>query len=210
MYGNERAGVKRTRRRILRFSAGVALGAIGLVSLVLLVFDAALPFRRMGEVGQQSLAKIRCSDTERPAQGEFGRIRCDTREIENDWDFEASSYILTKETRFFLLGTSQYREFWLNASDTSLIRRFREPSSWRTPGNEVWRLYSQARRIGGTDVEVMVGHREKASWLLQDVVATSETDGKLREEAERIAARVRLRDGKIESPAVNSNVDGYE
>lgn len=56
----------------------------------------------------------------------------------------------------------------------------------------------------------MVGHREKASWLLQESPATPETDKKLKEEAARIGARVRIRKGMLESPSVNSNVDGYE
>lgn len=58
-------------------------------------------------------------------------------------------------------------------------------------------MYSAVRSVGGTQVAVLVGYAEKASWRIQVPNDTGAIDAGLRLDLERIGSALREEEGRI-------------
>jgi len=193
------------RRRVLVFAASAAcLGAVVVVAGIL-IFESATQFSSLGYINQQTLRDIRCKESDGAGDG-----RCSIRDLKTDWEFDAADFIVIKASRFFIASYSKYPGLWLSASDPTFIRRFREFTTWPTPANETWRLYSEGRTIDGQRVEILVGERLQADWFLVNYSPASNMDQRLKEELDRIAARIVWNGTRLETRRINSTVDGYQ
>jgi schlafen family protein len=191
------------------FAGGAALVAMVVVIGTIGVFDVLLPFVKLGRTNLDTLALIHCTEPGRTTVG-GGELRsCDIRDLKNDWELDAADFVVFRAARFFVQANPQYRGLWLNYSDPIFIQRFRDFGTWETPAGEVWRLYSERREIGNRGVEIMVGLRAKASWLLVDQPLSPLVDARLKDELDKIA-RITVVGDRIVSRRINSNVDGYQ
>lgn len=187
-------------------------GVRGLLAMIVVVatvgvFQIALPVAKLAQANRQSIERIRCADVGRaPGAGK----RCDISELMNDWELDRADFLLIKGARHFVLSNPQYRSLWLNFSDPEFVRRFRGFETWEAPTGEVWRLYSERREIRNRGVEIMVGQSVKADWDLVNHPLSPEVDVALKQEVDRIALRVIVEGGRVESRRVNSRADGWQ
>jgi len=195
------------RRRIVVFAGCAAAVAMIVVVATVGVFQIALPIAKLGQANRQSLERIRCDDA---GQAPGADKQCDISEFKNDWELDGADFLLIKGPRYFVLSNPQYRALWLNFSDPDFVRRFRGFETWETPTREVWRLYSERRDIGNRGVEIMIGQRERADWDLVNRPLPPGVDVALKQEADRIAARLIVEGGHVESRRVNSRADGWQ
>jgi hypothetical protein len=194
------------RKRVLIFAVSAGCVVAAVVIAAILAFESVAQFSKLGQTNQQTLQRIRCKESEQSAEAG----RCSIRDLKTDWEIDPSDFIVIKASRFFIASNPQYRDLWLSASDPTFIRRFRVFTTWETPAGEVWRLYAESRAIDGRKVDIMVGERVNADWFLVSYPLTPNTDERLKEELERIAARVTWNGTRLESRRINSNVDGYQ
>jgi hypothetical protein len=194
------------RKRVFIFAVSAACVCAAVVVAAILTFESVTQFSKLGQTNQQTLQRIRCRDSDQSATAG----RCSIRDLKTDWEIDASDFIVMKASRFFVAGNPQYREFWLSASDPAFIRRFSVFTSWESPVGEVWRLYSESKTSDGHKFEIMVGERVNADWFLVKYPLAPNTDQKLKEELDRIAARVTWDGTRLESRRINSTLDGYQ
>jgi len=194
------------RKRVLIFAVSAACVGAAVVVAAILTFESGAQFSKLGETNQQTLQRIRCRDSDQAAAAG----RCSIRDLKNDWEIDPADFIVMKASRFFIASNPQYRGLWLSASDPTFIRRFSVFTTWETPAGEVWRLYSESRTTEGQRVDIMVGERVNADWFLVNYPLVPNTDQKLKEELDRIAARVTWNGTRLETRRINSNVDGYQ
>jgi hypothetical protein len=194
------------RKRVLIFAVSAACVCAAVVVAAILTFESVTQLSKLGQTNQQTLQRIRCRDSDQTAT----TGRCSIRDLKTDWEIDASDFIVMKASRFFIAGNPQYRDFWLSASDPAFIKRFSVFTSWESPVGEVWRLYSESRAIDGHKFEIMVGERVNADWFLVKYPLAPNTDQKLKEELDRMAARVTWDGTRLESRRINATLDGYQ
>ena len=182
---------RHVRRKMLWFS--LCIGAIAAVLAAGVYVTAAYPsLQRAQKINLRTLSEINCrGDT------------CDASEFATDWQLGGSDYVIDVRTRYFVnIPTSSEEnpaQFSpLDFSDTTFIMRFRQPTSYPTPDEEVWRMYSQPATWDGQNVEILIGYAEKAPWKMietpRSLIPT--VDERLREEAEQIAKAIASAGGR--------------
>jgi hypothetical protein len=173
---------QRVNRRIGRFTICVSVLSVLLTMLVWIVpmFSALERCRR---IHKTALSEITCRD-----------MFCDTSTFITDSYSEEPDYLIDLETRYAICvpwSSAEYaaRHESLDYSDVDFIRRFREPAAYRTPDDEVWRLYSLQTNINGKTKEIFVGHRMKAPSKMVETLASQVgmVDDGLRRQAVSIA-----------------------
>ncbi|MDB6008602.1 MAG: putative transcriptional regulator [Gammaproteobacteria bacterium] len=148
----------------------------------------------LGEKNEQTLARISCRDAGPAWTTEDERSRtplCDIAGIENDPAFQSSDYVLDRRNRYFLYNKGHLRGFWLNRSDITFLRQFRQPKSVTFETGERWRLYSVPATIDDRVVEVMVAVFEYAPWTIGKNSVGDDVDEQLRDEAQKIIKQLR-------------------
>ncbi len=200
---------RKVKHRIMRWSLLAGLGSIFLTTGVLLFFRGVLPYNDLGETNLATLNRIGCHKTQPSGLVQEDRL-CDVSEITSDRGEEASDYVLTRGTHYFLLTSTSYPGFWLNSVDLAFVRSFRQPMTVEMPTDETWRLYSQPAQIGTRKLEVLVGVMERGPSTFVEVPITPDIDQRLAAEANRIASRVSLRDGQVHVAGINTKLDLWE
>src|SRR5271165_93460 len=109
----------------------------------------------------------------------------------------------TPKARYFIYNSGHWPKFWLNVSDVTFIRGFREPKSVSFETGERWRLYSEPAEVDRKNVEVLVAIFESAPWSLSDAVGSAELDDQMRDELKRIVRQ-------LKRERINSRADGWE
>ncbi len=173
---------RNVNRRIFRFS--LCIGAVVVALTAIVYIAAAYPsLKRAEEINLRTISEMNCSG-----------FVCDTSEFTTDWQLEGSDYVIDTQSRFFLTispTTAEHPSRFapLDFADTTFITGFREPTSYRTPNDEVWRLYSRRATWNGKDVEIMIGYAEKAPWKMLETppALIPVVDADLKREAEQIA-----------------------
>jgi len=188
------------KRRILIFSLFVGAAATLLVAIGYLA-STYPSIRRIQQVHRHIFDEIVCSDA-----------TCDTHVFTTDWETGSADYIIGSKTRYFIDVPSPTEESPgifapLDYSDTQFIARFREPAWYKTPDEEVWRLYSMTSQADGKELDIIVGFAKEAPWKMVDTLQPDIglVDATLRAEAEKLS---------LGSPNAKSArgaaVDGYE
>jgi hypothetical protein len=173
----------RTARKIRLFS--LLMGMLAALLTVCVYLASAYPaLRRSKEVNLRTLSEIDCTET-----------GCDTGTLTTDWQLGGSDYVIDAPMRYFLnvpttTVENPARFMPLDYSDTGFIARFRQPTSYRAPNREVWRLYSREAIVGNRSYEIIVGYAETAPWKMIDTPHSQIgiVDAKLQSEADKIAA----------------------
>src|SRR5271165_5242316 len=158
------------KRRILIFSLFVGAAATLLVAIGYLA-STYPSIRRIQQVHRHIFDEIVCSDA-----------TCDTHVFTTDWETGSADYIIGSKTRYFIDVPSPTEESPgifapLDYSDTQFIARFREPAWYKTPDEEVWRLYSMTSQADGKELDIIVG----ASFANPTMISSSfssQADGK--------------------------------
>jgi hypothetical protein len=197
---------RRFRRKAVVFSFSCALAALVVGGMVFFFLNMYLPLQQLQETNHETLYRVHCD-----AQ------TCDVAGIANAWDFDASDYVIDKDTYFVLsagLPAAGFRGFVLHRSDPAFVSRFQQPSSFPAPSGETWRLRSAIRQAGSRQVAVMVGYAEKASWKMAlPGPPNGIVDQELENQLKGIAGALRENNGQVElSRTARSkiNADGYE
>jgi hypothetical protein len=196
------------RLRVLAFAGCAALVTMIVAVATIVIFEAVLPSRKLTLENLETLERIRCGDRSPLSSGRS--ITCDIRELKNDWELNGADFVLIKASGFFIASNPQYRTLWWSFSDPEFIRQFRRITNRETPTGETWRLYSEGREVGDRQVEIMVGQRLSAPWLLTGDRVSPEVDKRLRGEVSKIASRLTWSGTQIEARRISSNVDGWE
>jgi hypothetical protein len=191
---------RNVNRKIFLFSLLIGLTATVLAALVYLaLLYPAL--RRCQQAHQHAFEEISCD-------GE----KCDTHAFTTDWKSAGADYIIDTETRFFIAVPAPTDESPatfgpLDYSDTTFIKRFRQPEWYETPDGEVWRLYSRDARIDDAQLEIIVGFAKTAPWKMADTdqPKISLVDATLQKEADNLAASV-----PHARASRGTRVDGFE
>jgi hypothetical protein len=138
--------------------------------------------------------------------------KCNTDAFTTDWKSEGADYIIDTKTRFFIQVPTPTEErpvtFGpIDYSDTTFIKRFRQPAWYKTPEGEVWRLYSRETKTDDGQMEIIVGFAKTAPWKMADTQepVMSLVDATLLKEADNLAASV-----PHARVARGTGVDGYE
>ncbi len=163
-------------------------------------------YAELGESNRQTLGKIEWRENA------SGRRTCDISNVVNDEDpaFVRSEYVVSKRTRYFLFNTGQPPGFWLNFSNVKWIQGFRDPQSVRLETDETWRVYSEPVDVDNRRLEVMVAGVESAPSRPVQCPGGPELDAYLRQEARRIARRVKSTASGIGAEKVASKADGWQ
>ncbi len=196
------------RLRVLVFASCAAFVTMIVAVTTIVIFEAVLPSGKLTLENRETLERIRCGERSPLASG--GSISCDIRELKNDWELDGADFVLIKASGFFIASNPQYRTLWWSFSDPEFIREFRRIANRETPTGETWRLYSEGREVDGHQVEIMVGQRLSAPWLLTGDRVSPEVDKQLRGEVGRIASRLTWSGTQIAARRITSNVDGWE
>jgi flagellar basal body-associated protein FliL len=134
----------------------------------------------------------------------------DNRNIINtDGDFNGSNYIITN-TGFFIQNNPVESGFYLNYSDASFYNKFRSIGRQTFPDGETWRLFSVIRSIGGNSAVVVGGWMENSTYELVPTPSSPQIDQDIENQVKNIANNLSVVNGQINSPTINTNLDGYE
>src|SRR5712692_7247061 len=193
---------RRVNEKIVRFSLSMGTFAVALTALAYLA-SFYPEIQRLQGVNQRALSQINCRDSS-----------CDTTEYSTNQD-TPPDYVIDIKSRYLIetppSSTEKPPHFrWLDLSDLTFVRKFREPASYQTIDLEIWRLYSRQAIFKGRTVEIMVGYAEKAASKMIDTPTslTPVVDSKLRDEADKVAHGLQ-RNAKIGS-ASKLSADGLE
>jgi hypothetical protein len=127
-----------------------------------------------------------------------------------------ANYVIDVQTRYLIgVPTPQYgapRLRDIEHVDLSFIAAFRQPASFDTPDQELWRLYSRRAAVDNKPVEILVGYAEKAPWKLIDTPASRfpEIDEKLIAQANQIADSIRSSGFESSKSTSTLSADGFD
>lgn len=192
---------RNVNRRIMRFS--VVIGAAGsLLSIVLLIASVYPTIEKSQETNRRTLAEITCRDDV-----------CDSSALTTDWQFSDADYVIDTQTSYVfsvpgsVIGDAA-RFAPLDYSDTAFIAKFRQPSTFRAPNGEIWRLYSRSQYAGTKQFEIIVGYAEHAAWKMIDSPPSllPAVDARLKREADKISTT--LQSHRLDFHGVRA--DGFE
>jgi hypothetical protein len=173
---------RNVNRKIRRFS--LLIGAVGTVITALVSIGPAFSaLRECEESNRRAFSEIKCMNDIR-----------DTSIFVADWSFEGSDYLIDTRTRYSITTRTPTAEHParlapLDYSDASFIEGFREPASYSTPDQLVWRLYSRPLDMDNKKLEIIIGYQEKAPTKMVDTPSgqIGDVDAKLKQEANKIA-----------------------
>lgn len=154
---------------------------------------------------RETLARIDC-----------GLEDCDISGIANDFEFNGSEFVLDKNNNFVLnlSWDESFPDGRLLFSDSEFAGKYATPADYKTPAQEVWRLYSERKQIGERRLVVAVGYASHASWKMDLPLGTSNAvDKALKSQMARIMEALRNEGGRIEFPDAARKrivVDGYQ
>lgn len=193
---------QRVEGKILRFSLviGVISAAFAICLYAAVLYPAVWKWQR---INQLALSEISCSDSQ-----------CDTSEFASSWNTEPD-YVIDLRDRYVIsaqpLSSEDPQRYGpLDFADIEFIRKFREPASYHTPDNEVWRLFSSEALLNGKKVELLVGYAEKSPTNAIDMPQSvlPDLDSKLKRVASMIAESLD-QSADVGNPA-KLLVDGFE
>jgi hypothetical protein len=196
---------RHVNRKILRFSLASGLVAALLTACVYIAsaYPSVLHWK---DINLRTLSKIPCSGA-----------TCDTSRFSNDWQSDNPDYILDTQTRYFInvpTSTPENPERFapLDYSNTAFIAKFRQPLSYSTPDQEVWRLYSRQATLDGRNLEIIIGYAEKAPWKMIDTPRSliEIVDATLKREADEIAASLPSLKGVERGARSGPSADGFQ
>ena len=133
---------KRVDRKILLFS--ILIGVAGALLTACAYLASQYPFLlHWKAVNLNAISRIHCAGN-----------ACDTSAYSTNLESEDPDYVVAIQKGYFIdiatgTGTTRGRFVPMEYSDTAFFGQFRHPTSYNTPDGEVWRLYSQAVRLGG-------------------------------------------------------------
>lgn len=147
-------------------------------------FAAALPdLRRAQRTNEYALSEIDCTGSS-----------CDTSKFTTDSQHQDPDYVVDGETRYFVdvpvfQEEDPIRFAPLDFGDATFVSRFRQPTSYRTPDGEVWRLYSRRAETSGRSIEIMIGYTESAPSKMEPPPLSTihDIDAELKREADKLA-----------------------
>jgi hypothetical protein len=194
---------KKLRKRIEIFSVVVAFIFLILSMGVFAVFEIGQPyFSEMKDFNTNAMKQIECK----------GDV-CDISKFINNPSYEGADYVLkrSKNELYFIQLSNDFPGFCLNYSDPNFLGKFRIPTTYHPPINAQWRLYSQNKKIGNRNIEIMVGLEEKAPERVFEITASPEIDQKLKVELDNIAKALKVERGKVILPTdFRTRIDGYQ
>src|SRR5579859_3515140 len=174
---------RRLRHRTILFSLLVAIIVLILGLTLFSVIEVFLPAKMLERRNQDTFARIDC-----------GLQDCDISGIANDFEFNGSEFVLDKNTNFVLnlSWDESFPDGRLLFSDSEFAGRYVVPADYKTPAQEVWRLYSGRKQIGEHRLVVAVGYASHASWKMDLPLGTSnDVDKVLKSQMARIMEALR-------------------
>lgn len=185
---------KKFKKRILIFSFCVSFSSLIIGVIIFSIYKILLPYQRMGKSNSLAFQTIYCDEGVCEISNFLNRA----------YDMRPPDYVVKKDDGFFIWAMSDFTYFWLNYSDPSFRDIFRTPTSYISPIQEKWRLYSKNKKIGNFDIEIMVGWFEASKRLIANPIEVdySYIDNTLIDLAEKIASQLSIKGNSILRPNV--------